>query len=539
MQHSILVIDDEPDNFDVIEALLSHQNYYFHYSACGLEAIAALDILRPDLILLDVMMPGMDGIEVCQQIKAMPQWEAVPIIMVTALTSKTDLAQCLSAGADDFISKPVSRLELMARVRSMLRIRQLHTHLEDQVNQRTAQLMATNNQLKEQIQERLLAEAKLQQSERRFRVLIENASDLILLVDPHSLVHYASPSVEQKLGYLPETLIQQPLSTWVHPQDQKQTTDLLAHALAHPGTAYSATLRWQARNGNERVFETTVQHFTDATGFSGIVVNARDITERLQVEALEHALEREKELSELKLQFFSMTSHEFRTPLSIILMAANILEQSSSHDADAKIFRNIERVRSNVNHLNQMLADILDMARLEAQQMEFKPELVDLRALCDRLLDPLQTIHNGQPRIQYIYSGPTTSVSLDPQLLSSILTNLLTNALKYSDPDQPIQFQVTVTAEQVKFQISDQGIGIPKVNQAQLFSLFQRGDNVKNINGSGLGLAIVKKCVDLHGGQITFESIENQGTTFFVQLPAQTLSKTLSPIGVPLPLTHP
>ena len=144
---SILVIDDQPDNFDVIEALLSKQNYQLHYAASGQEAIATLDTFQPDLILLDVMMPGMDGIEVCQRIKAMPRWEAVPIIVVTALTTKGDLAQCLAAGADDFISKPVNRLELMARVRSMLRIRQqyqrlatFNTRLEATVQQRTAQL---------------------------------------------------------------------------------------------------------------------------------------------------------------------------------------------------------------------------------------------------------------------------------------------------------------------------------------------------------------------------------------------------------------
>ncbi len=144
---SILIIDDEPDNFDVIEALLSKQNYQLYYVASGQEAIETLDTFQPDLILLDVMMPGMDGIEVCQRIKAMPRWEAVPIIVVTALTTKKDLAQCLAAGADDFISKPVNRLELSARVRSMLRIRQqyqrlatFNTRLEAVVQHRTAQL---------------------------------------------------------------------------------------------------------------------------------------------------------------------------------------------------------------------------------------------------------------------------------------------------------------------------------------------------------------------------------------------------------------
>ncbi|MDY7023081.1 MAG: EAL domain-containing protein [Cyanobacteriota bacterium] len=144
---SILIIDDEPDNFDVIETLLSDQDYELHYADNGKEAIASLDILQPDLILLDVMMPGMDGIEVCQRIKAMLQWETVPIIIVTALATKKDLALCLSAGADDFIGKPVNRLELMARVRSMLRIRQqylqletFNARLEAMVQQRTAEL---------------------------------------------------------------------------------------------------------------------------------------------------------------------------------------------------------------------------------------------------------------------------------------------------------------------------------------------------------------------------------------------------------------
>jgi diguanylate cyclase (GGDEF)-like protein len=154
---SILVVDDEPDNFDVIETLLSNgedvdqdnQDYHLHYAANGRDAIAALDVFQPDLILLDVMMPEMDGIEVCKRIKAMPKWSPVPIIMVTALTAKKDLAQCLFAGADDFISKPVNRLEIMARVKSMIRIHQqykqlaeFNTKLESMVQDRTAQLQS-------------------------------------------------------------------------------------------------------------------------------------------------------------------------------------------------------------------------------------------------------------------------------------------------------------------------------------------------------------------------------------------------------------
>ncbi|WOD39630.1 EAL domain-containing protein [Nodosilinea sp. E11] len=145
----VLVVDDEPDNFDVVEAMLSNQGYILHYAANGQIALDCLSSVQPDLILLDVMMPGIDGMEVCRQIKALPQWRGVPIIMVTALNAKQDLSRCLAAGADDFVSKPVNLLELVARTRSMLRIHQqyqqlatFNTQLEGLVQQRTAQLQA-------------------------------------------------------------------------------------------------------------------------------------------------------------------------------------------------------------------------------------------------------------------------------------------------------------------------------------------------------------------------------------------------------------
>ena len=128
---SILVVDDEPNNFDVIEALLNEQNYELHYASNGKNAIAGLNTFQPDLILLDVMMPDMDGIEVCKKIKTSDRWQTVPIIMVTALSSKSDLADCLNAGADDFISKPINSVELRARVQSMLRIKKQYDNIQN------------------------------------------------------------------------------------------------------------------------------------------------------------------------------------------------------------------------------------------------------------------------------------------------------------------------------------------------------------------------------------------------------------------------
>ena len=145
-QLSILIVDDEPDNFDVLETLLSEQDYQLHYAASGQDAIASLETFNPDLILLDVMMPGIDGIEVCRRIKAMSKWQAVPIIMVTALSSKSDLAHCLSAGADDFISKPVNGIEMRARVHSMLRIKQQYDNIQSlsRIQENTIEFLESN-----------------------------------------------------------------------------------------------------------------------------------------------------------------------------------------------------------------------------------------------------------------------------------------------------------------------------------------------------------------------------------------------------------
>ena len=147
MATPILVIDDNPDNFDIIEILLDNQIYDIHYAPGGLQALQYMAASRPALILLDVMMPDIDGIEVCQRIKATPQWQSIPIIMITALTAKEDLSRCLYAGADDFIGKPVNAIELRARVHSMLRIhhqqmeiQQLNQSLEAQIEQRTARI---------------------------------------------------------------------------------------------------------------------------------------------------------------------------------------------------------------------------------------------------------------------------------------------------------------------------------------------------------------------------------------------------------------
>ncbi|MCK6510936.1 EAL domain-containing protein [Myxococcota bacterium] len=156
-ERTILIVDDEPDNFDVFEVLLDGEPYVLHYAPDGHNALALLERFRPDAILLDVMMPGMDGVEVCQRIRSIPALQHTPLLMVTALTSKDDLARCLAAGADDFLSKPVDGTELRARLRSALRIYQQHIEIQnllEKLQYANRELAVFSTRLEKKVQER-------------------------------------------------------------------------------------------------------------------------------------------------------------------------------------------------------------------------------------------------------------------------------------------------------------------------------------------------------------------------------------------------
>ncbi len=306
---SILIIDDEPMNFDVIEALLNsgggisssianasetiNQDYQLHYAASGEEAITSLEIICPTLILLDVMMPEVNGLQVCKQIRSMPAWSTVPIIMVTALTGKQDLADCLEAGANDFISKPINCLELRARVGSMLRIQEqyqqisiLNEKLEQALQRQKARLNMTQVSLDNQIHERLTAEHSLRLNESQFRALISNTSDLIFLIDLSGEVCYISPSVSRNLGYSPVDVANQSFRKWIHPQDQTMVDHFVDHVINAPDTSVATKLRWHNHDGQWSLHETIAQKFEDNTGFSGIVLNIRGVQDRLECETL-------------------------------------------------------------------------------------------------------------------------------------------------------------------------------------------------------------------------------------------------------------
>ncbi|HIK06617.1 MAG TPA: response regulator [Trichormus sp. M33_DOE_039] len=240
-------------------------------------------------------------------------------------------------------------------------------------------------------------------------------------------------------------------------------------------------------------------------------------------QVIKQALAKEKRLNELKSQFVSIVSHEFRNPLSSLLMSLELLEQPNVLNPEQQL-AHIERGKQAIKQMAQLITDVLVVGQLEQEQFHCQPAPIDIYYFCSNLIADLQSrISTAHRLVLTVEKDEATNIiySIDPQLLQHILTNLLENAMKYSPVDSTVTFHIQCEPDNVEFQITDQGIGLTDYDLAKLFTPFHRGLNVGKIPGTGLGLSIVKKCVEAHGGEIRVASELKVGTKFTVIIPAQ------------------
>ena len=231
------------------------------------------------------------------------------------------------------------------------------------------------------------------------------------------------------------------------------------------------------------------------------------------------ALDKERELNELKTKFVSIASHEFRTPLSTVLSSASLVAQYKEKGDLEKIDKHILRIKSSVNHLTSILNDFLSLGRLEEGKIEVIKETVLLCDFLKEIKEELKpTLKDGQ-EIQDNCHFKNQSIETDRRLIRNILFNLISNASKYSDSGKSIYLECNKKGKSVIISVRDEGIGIPENEVKHLFERFFRASNVTNIQGTGLGLNIVNRYVDLLGGKIDFSSIEGKGSTFTITLP--------------------
>jgi signal transduction histidine kinase len=246
----------------------------------------------------------------------------------------------------------------------------------------------------------------------------------------------------------------------------------------------------------------------------GLIGLGFDVTEQKKAEAeLLKALGREKELGQLKSNFVSMVSHEFRTPLGVIMSSAEILQDYFDRLEPAERGQHLFSIRKSTRRMADLMEEVLLIGRLDAGKMDFQPKEMDLRNLCERLADEVASATNQVCPINVQFHGDLDNAKGDDRLLRHIFNNLLSNAVKYSEPGRPVDFVIERQGRNVVGTVRDRGIGIPEADQAWLFNAFHRGHNVGQRQGTGLGLTIVKRCVELHGGDVVIESKVGEGTT--------------------------
>lgn len=231
------------------------------------------------------------------------------------------------------------------------------------------------------------------------------------------------------------------------------------------------------------------------------------------------ALEKEKELNNLKSRFISTASHEFRTPLATIMSSVSLTGKYAESLDKEKMLKHIDRVKSSVNHLTDILNDFLSLDKLEEGVVVANPENIFLNAAINEIIDELKGIAKAGQK--FIYTGLQTNdqIFIDRRVLKNILLNLLSNAIKYSNENTLIEIKAKRDFDFLFIEIKDQGIGIPLKDQAHIFERFYRANNIGNIQGTGLGLNIVKKYVEILKGEINFKSIPEKGTTFTLKFP--------------------
>jgi PAS domain S-box-containing protein len=245
-----------------------------------------------------------------------------------------------------------------------------------------------------------------------------------------------------------------------------------------------------------------------------------DISQRKKAEVeMLKALAREKELGQLKSNFVSMVSHEFRTPLGIIQSSAELLSEfyEKMHPEERAV--QLQSIGSNTRRMAGMMEEILVLSRLDAGKLEFQPALLDLKSFCRRLVDEVLSATNRRCTIELKLNSMPAKAWADERLLEHIFTNLLSNALKYSQPGASVRFGVEPDGAHALCVVQDRGIGIPQGDQQQLFKAFHRGSNVGGRPGTGLGLMLVKRCAELHGGTVQLTSKVGEGTRVVVRLP--------------------
>jgi PAS domain S-box-containing protein len=388
------------------------------------------------------------------------------------------------------------------------------THLNAQVALREKELQQLNLDLERRVAQRTEELA-------RFATILDLTPDFVGICDMDQRVVYVNRTGRQLANLPPSGGLEDMKVADFHPPWAYKILDEEALPGALREGIWTGEIALLDHTGHEVPVSAAciVSHDKDGKPQFGATI-MRDLTERARVqEELERALEHERELGEMKSNFVSLVSHEFRTPLGVIMSAVEVLQRYFERLPVDKRARHLEMIFRSTRNLAALIEEVLLLSRVEEGRMKFTPVPVDLEKICRTLCDELRSATGAACTIHFQPKSSLDNAVSDEAIIRHILTNLLSNACKYSDPGSSVDFFAERRVDDVIFTVRDYGIGIPHEDQTRLFTSFTRGRNVGTRPGTGLGLVIVQRCVQLVGGTLHLESTVGEGTTVTVSLP--------------------
>ncbi|MBD2078641.1 ATP-binding protein [Leptolyngbya sp. FACHB-17] len=487
----ILVIDDTPENLNLLSTLLIEHGYKVRSVTKGSTGIRGAQVMPPDLILLDVNMPQMSGYEVCQHLKADDRTRDIPIIFISALEAVSDKVKAFQAGGVDYITKPFQIEEVLARIETHLTLRRLQNQLQSQ-----------NEQLQQEIRERLRVEDERKHAEEKFATIFQQSPNPIAIVTvPEGQLIEVNPSFLSISGYTRDQVIGSSI-TKLHLGHDSAT---FLRRLQTTETFHNLEFELLTHSGNVKSILLSFDRI-ELNGTTCALLIANDITERKRLEN----------------EFISLVSHELRTPLTSMMGALDLLSSGQLGSLTEQGQQVLNIGIKNAERLIRLINDILDLERIRSGKITMNRRSCNLADLMTQATEEMQAMAD-RSEIQLSTEPMSILLNADPDRIVQTLTNLLSNAIKFSSAQTTVQMRACSSdhASSVCISVCDQGRGIPSHQIQTIFERFQQVDasDARQKGGTGLGLAICRNIIEQHGGRIWVESTENQGSTFYIELP--------------------
>lgn len=501
-QASILLVDDRPANLLALEAILDPLGQRLVRAISGEEALKHVSEEDFAVILMDVRMPGMDGLRAVELIKQREQSASIPIILLTAVSlESSDVVSGYARGVVDFLLKPFDPEILRSKVSVFLDL-----YLKEQMIKRQAALLRNRDR-----------EAFERRNEQRFRSLMDALPQCVWVAGSDLLFYYSNRRAIEYIGMpVHEPVPFSRLLEFVHPEDRTQ-----------------AQAEWEVATGSERTVEVQVRFKRDSDGeFRWFLIRGvpeRDESDRVtrwivsatDIDTEHEALRRVEAASQMKEEFLAVVSHELRNPLNAIKGWTQLLRSGSLDQA--KVSKALETIERNVDLQTVLIKDILDISSIIRGKLHLMLRTLRLAPLVEAAVAAIRpTAEAKRVELRYEIDAPLDIVSGDADRLQQVFWNLLSNAIKFTPRGGSVTVRLTQHDQGLAVMVRDTGQGISPGFLPYVFERFRQAESsITRVQGGlGLGLAIVRHLVEMHGGQVKAESEGvNKGAAFWVFLP--------------------